>query len=129
VLAVLGGSLGLAALVLACAGIYALLGYAVSQHTREIGVRLALGASRSSVLWMVQRESLVLALAGVAAGIAGAVILGGSIRSLLFEISPHDPVSLVAAGALMLAVAAAAAFVPARRAATMDPMRALRQDG
>jgi predicted permease len=129
VLAVLGGSLGLAALILACAGLYALLGYAVSQHTREIGVRLALGASRPSVLWMVQRESFGLALAGVAAGIAAAVILGGSIRSLLFEISPHDPLSLAAAGALMLVVTGAAAFVPARRAATVDPMRALRHDG
>ena len=128
VMAILAGSLGVAALLLACAGLYGLLGYAVSRHTREIGLRLALGARPSAVLWMVQRESFVLAAIGIAAGLASALALGRFVRTLLFQISPNDPLSLGAAGGLMLCVAAAAAFMPARRAAHIDPLVALRYE-
>ena len=127
-IAALSAALGIAALILACAGLYGLLAYAVSRHQQEIGLRIALGARPASVLWMIQRESLVLALLGTAAGLAGALALGGFVRSLLFQVTPADPIALGAAGIVMLIVASAAAFVPARRAAALDPIRALRTD-
>ena len=90
-IAILAGALGVAALILACAGLYGLLAYAVSRHGREIGLRIALGARPASVLWMVQRESLVLAALGIAAGLGGALALGRLIRTMLFQITPADP--------------------------------------
>jgi len=129
-IAILAAALGAAALVLACAGLYGLLGYAVSRHSREIALRIALGAGRGSVLWMVQRESIALAVLGVAAGLAGALALARFVSSaLLFQIAPTDPVALTFATLLMLAVAAAAAYVPARRAASVDPIVTLKADG
>jgi len=122
-------ALGLTALVLACASLYGLLSYAVSRHGREIGLRIALGARPASVLWLVQRESLVLALAGVAAGLGGAVVLGRSVRAtMLFQVTPGDPVALAMAGTTMTVVACAAAYFPARRAASVDPVVALKRD-
>ncbi len=128
VIAILAGALGVAALILACAGLYGLLTYAVSRHGHEIGLRMALGARPASVLWMVQRESLALAAVGILAGLAGALALGRYIRTMLFEISPADPAALAAACAFMLVVASGAAFVPARRAASVDPVVALKRD-
>jgi predicted permease len=127
-IAVLAAALGVAALILACAGLYGLLAYAVSRHGREIGLRIALGARPASVLWLVQRESLVLAAAGIAAGLGGALALGRYIRTLLFEISPADPAALAAACSLMLLVASGAAYIPARRAARVDPLIALKTE-
>jgi putative ABC transport system permease protein len=124
----LAAALGLTALALACAGLYGLLAYAVSRHTREIGLRIALGARPASVLWLVQRESLVLALAGVAAGLGGALALGRFVRGLLFQVTPSDPAALAAAAAALVLVASAAAYVPARRAASVDPVVALKRD-
>jgi len=81
------------------------------------------------VLWLVQRESLVLALAGVAAGLGGAVVLGRSVRAtMLFQVTPGDPVALAMAGTTMTVVACAAAYFPARRAASVDPVVALKRD-
>jgi len=100
----------------------------VSRHAAEIGLRIALGARPVSVLWMFQRESLVLAGLGIAAGLAGALGLGRFVRAMLFQVTPADPLALAAAVAVMLLVASAAAFVPARRAASLDPVVALKRD-
>jgi predicted permease len=124
----LAAALGLTALALACSGLCGLLGYAVSRHGREIGLRIALGARPVSVLLMVQRESLVLAALGTLAGLGGALALGRFIRGLLFQVAPSDPVALAAASAAMLCVASAAAYLPARRAASVDPVAALKRD-
>ena len=128
ILAALATGLGLIALVLASAGLYGLLAYAVSRHSREIGLRIALGARPASVVWMVQRESLVLALAGIAVGMAATLAAGRFVRSLLFEVTPADPIALSGAALLVLIVAVGAAFMPARRAAFVDPIVALKRD-
>jgi predicted permease len=127
-IAVLAGALGVAALILACAGLYGLLAYSVSRHSREIGLRIALGARPGSVLWMVQRESLVLAGLGIAAGLGGALALGRFVRTMLFQITPADPIALGLASLVMLLVAVGAAYLPARRAASVDPVVALKRD-
>ena len=127
-IAILAGTLGVAALILACAGLYGLLAYAVSRHGREIGLRIALGARPASVLWMVQRESLVLAGLGIAAGLGGALALGRFVRTMLFQVTPDDPIALGLASTAMLLVAAGAAYLPARRAASVDPAVALKRD-
>jgi putative ABC transport system permease protein len=126
VLALLAMALGAAALMLACAGVYGVLAYAVSRKTRELGLRLALGAERTAVLRMVMAESVVLAALGIAAGLTAAIFLGRYAKDLLYQVSPRDPVSLIAAGAIMLLVACLAGFIPARRAAGVDPVVALR---
>ena len=127
-IAILAASLGVTALVIACASLYGLLAYSVSRRRREIGVRIALGAHRASVLWMVQRESIALAIAAVAVALAAAVALARFVAAtLLFQISATDPLALGFAGAIMVLVAAAA-YVPARRAASVDPLVALRHE-
>ncbi|HEX9367008.1 MAG TPA: ADOP family duplicated permease [Vicinamibacterales bacterium] len=126
--AILAGALGAAALALACAGLYGLFAYTIARHSREIGLRIALGARPASVLWMVQRESLVLAGLGIAVGLGGALALGRFVRSMLFQVTPDDPVALGIASAVLLAAVSAAAYVPARRAASVDPVVALKRD-
>jgi predicted lysophospholipase L1 biosynthesis ABC-type transport system permease subunit len=128
VLAALAAGLGLIALVLACTGLYGLIAYGVSRHRREIGLRMALGARPRAVLWMVQRQSLTVVVAGTAAGLAATFALGRYVRTLLFEVTPADPLSLALASGTMLLVAAIAAYVPARRATRTDPLAALRCD-
>lgn len=128
VMAVVATALGLTALVLACAALYGLLAYAASRQTREIGVRLALGARRGTVVWMVLRHSLAVTIAGVAAGSGAALALGRFARNLLYQISPNDLLSLAAAAALMIAVAALAALLPSLRAARIDPADALKAE-
>jgi macrolide transport system ATP-binding/permease protein len=126
VVATLAIGLGLAALALACTGLYGLLAYTVSRQTNEIGLRLALGATRAGMLRMVLRQSLVLGAVGIAAGLAASVALGRFARNLLFQVTATDPLALAVAGLVMLAVALAAGFFPARRAARIDPVVALR---
>jgi len=128
VMAVLASSLGVTALALACAALYGLLAYAVSQRAKEIGLRLALGASRAGVLWIVLRDCLVVAALGIAIGAGASLALGRYVRTLLFEVSATDTVSLAAAVIVMFAVAALAGLLPARRAAAVDPATALRGD-
>jgi predicted permease len=120
------GSFGGIAALLAAIGLYGVMAYAVTRRTSEIGIRLALGAGRGDVQWMVLRESLWMVAAGLAIGIPAALALTKLVRGTLYGIKPNDPVSFVAAGALMVVVAALAAWIPARRAARVDPMRALR---
>ncbi len=120
------GSFGMIAALLAAIGLYGVMAYAVTRRTNEIGIRLALGAGRAGVQWMVLRDSLWMVAIGLAAGIPAALALTQVVRQNLYGIKPNDPASFVAAAALMVAVAAAAAWIPARRAAGLDPMRALR---
>ena len=128
VMAVLASSLGVTALALACAALYGLLAYAVSQQAKEIGLRLALGATRSGVLWIVLRDCLVVAAVGITIGAGASLALGRYVRALLFQVSAADAISLAVAAAVMLAVAVLAGLLPARRAATVDPAVALRGD-
>jgi predicted permease len=133
----LSGLFGLLAVFLVCIGIYGLMSYAVTRRTNEIGVRMALGAGRDSVLWLVMREILVLASAGLAIGIpiawGGAVLIvkledPHLLSNILFGLGPNDPVSLVGATALMIVVSIFAGYLPARRASHVDPNVALRYE-
>jgi predicted permease len=128
VMTTLATALGIAALVLACAGLYGLLSYAVSRQTNEIGLRLALGAARTQVLGAVVRESLALATAGMTLGLVLALSLGRLAKSMLFQVAPTDPIALSGAIFVMTFVAVSAALVPARRAARVDPIVALRHE-
>jgi predicted permease len=124
----LAAVLGALALALACLGLYGLMSYAVKQRTGELGIRFALGAPRARVLWMVFRESLLLMLAGLIIGVP--LVIGASrlIGSLLFEVSPGDPLIVAAAMLILLAVGAAASYLPAWRASRVDPLTALRTE-
>lgn len=119
---------GVLAMLLASIGLYGTMAYAVSRRTSEIGLRLALGAHSRDVLWMVMRESLALVLMGAAAGVPVALAGGRLISSLLFGVSPADPLTLVVATLLLTAVAALASWVPAHRASGLDAMTALRYE-
>lgn len=119
---------GVAALVLAAVGLYGMLAYSVVRRTGEIGIRMALGALRRDVLWLIVKESLGVVMIGLACGVAASLALGRLLESMLFEIKPSDPVALASACALLLAVAALAAWLPARRASRIDPTEALRYE-
>jgi predicted permease len=118
----------LAALLLAALGVYGVVSYGVAQRTGEIGIRIALGADRGRVLRLVVGDGMRLALAGVAVGVAGAFLATRALASLLFHLSPTDPLTFAATAALLAAVAALASVVPAWRATRVDPMRALRTE-
>jgi putative ABC transport system permease protein len=114
------------ALLLAAAGIFATMHYWVAQRTQEIGIRMALGAEQRTVLAMVLRETLVLAVAGVGVGVGGALVATRTIASLLFGVTPHDPVTFAAVSLGMTATAMIASYVPAARAARIDPILTLK---
>jgi putative ABC transport system permease protein len=114
------------ALLLAMLGIYGVLSYFVTQHTQEIGVRLALGADGSTIFRMVLKRGLTLAAIGVAIGLAASLALARLLQSLLFEVSPADPTTYAAVAALLVVISAFACALPARRATKVDPMIALR---
>jgi putative ABC transport system permease protein len=118
----------LIALFLAAVGLYGVVAYGVSQRTREIGLRMAVGAQRGDVVRMIVGGGLKLALVGVLIGVAGALALSQLVASMLFEVQPFDPASYAATGAVLLAVAALASYVPARRAMRVDPIVALRNE-
>jgi putative ABC transport system permease protein len=115
-----------AGLITAATGVYALLAYTVAQRTREIAVRMAIGASSSSVARLVVMESLTLALVGCGGGALGVAAVSGLARSILFGIAPQDPLTLVTTAAVLLAVVLAASWLPARRAANINPVSAMR---
>lgn len=119
---------GILALLLAAVGIYGVISYSVAQRTHEIGIRIALGAARADVLRLMLRRGMVLALGGVAAGLAGALALTRFLESLLFHVKTTDPGTFAAVPLILAAVALLATYIPARRAAKIDPMTALRWD-
>lgn len=119
---------GGAALLLCVAGLYGLLAYVVTQRTRELGVRIALGAQRANLVWMVMRQAGGMLVVGVAVGTALALASGRLVRGFLYGVTAHDGWALAGAAVLLLASGLAAAYVPARRAAGVDPMQALRME-
>ncbi len=125
-LATLSSGFGLLALLLSCLGLYGILSYAVARRTSEIGVRMALGADRRDVLWLVLRDALRLVLVGAALGVPAALAASRLVANQLFGISAADPGAIVVATLALLAVAAVAGYLPARRATCVDPLVALR---
>jgi predicted permease len=128
VLAQLGGFLSLFALALACLGLYGVLSFSVAQRTREIGVRMALGAQRKDVLSLVVGRGLRLALLGVAFGLVAALAVTRFVSSLLYGVTATDPVTFIGVSLLLLLVAGLACWLPARRATKLDPMTVLRHE-
>jgi predicted permease len=124
----LSAAFGLLASLLAGTGLYAVLSFSVARRTREIGVRMALGAARGEVVGLVVRDVLGMAGAGIAIGLPLAVALGGALRSQLFGLQPTDPLTLAVATSLLLGVTALAGYLPARRATRLDPALALRHE-
>jgi predicted permease len=122
------GLFSLAALVLSAIGIYGLMHYFVVQRTNEIGVRMALGARYGNILALVLRQGMLLAGVGIGVGVLGALALTRLLSGLLFGVTPTDPVTFAATPAILLGVAVLACWIPARRAAGIDPVRALRQE-
>jgi ABC-type antimicrobial peptide transport system permease subunit len=114
------------ALLIATAGIGGIMALTVSQRVKEIGIRIALGAQPSRVLLMVLRQGLVLAAIGVVIGLAGAFGLTGLMKSLLFEVTPTDPLTYAVVAFVFIGAALVAGYIPARRAASIDPIEALR---
>lgn len=126
--ATLAAAFSLLALTLAALGIYGVMAYAVTQRTTEIGVRMALGATPREVFGLVIGDGLRMSAAGVVLGLAGSLLVARSLATLLFGVAPHDPWTFAATAAVLLAAAALASYVPARRATRVDPMVALRGD-
>ena len=124
----LSGVFGLLALLLACVGLYGVMSYDVARRRHEIGIRLALGAGRGDVMRLVLRESMLLVAIGVGVGLAAALATTRVIASLLYGLAPADALTIISAALLMAAVAAAAAYLPARRASRVDPVKALRPE-
>ena len=127
-MAQISGFFAVLALVLACVGLYGLLSYEVSRRTREIGIRMALGAQQRDVLRLVVRQGLVLALVGVGIGIAAALGVTRYLEAMLYGVHARDPVTMIAVAVLLAVVAVAACYWPARRATNVDPMVALRYE-
>jgi predicted permease len=128
IIARLSSFFGLLALLLACIGLYGLLAYEVTRRTREIGIRVALGAQQSNVVGLVIRQGIVLVILGCAFGLAAGAGLTQYLRSLLFGVEPIDPLTFVGVVILLFVVALGACYIPARRAAQVDPMVALRHE-
>jgi predicted permease len=116
------------ALLLALAGLYGLMAYSVSRRTREVGIRMALGAARNDVVWLILRHAGLLLGLGLACGLLGSWIATQAMKSFLFGVGEHDPATIVSVCVLLAACGLAAAWIPARRAASIDPMEALRAE-
>jgi ABC-type antimicrobial peptide transport system permease subunit len=126
--ALLSSVFGSLALLLAMVGLYGITSYAVTRRKGEIAIRMALGAPRQSVVWLMLRDVVMLLALGMAAGLAASLAAGRLVTSLLFGVQPRDPMQLAGAAAILAAATALAAYVPARRAARLDPMAALREE-
>jgi putative ABC transport system permease protein len=109
-------------------GVFGVLAYSVAQRTQEIGVRIALGATPGGILKMVLGQGLLTVAIGLIVGLAGSLLLTRTMRSMLFEISPNDPITIVGIALLLLLIAMLASYIPARRATRVDPMIALRYE-
>lgn len=128
IIAALSAVFGALAVLLACLGLYGVMAYNTARRTNEIGIRMALGATRAEVLGMVLKESLLLVSAGIAIGVPLAVAGGRLVSSMLFGVRAGDPLTIAGATCLMLAVATVAGLLPAHRASKVDPMVALRYE-
>ena len=124
----LSGVFGSLAMILVCIGLYGVISYAVTGRTGEIGIRMALGAQRKAVLWLILRESLLLIAVGVAIGLPVIFAAGRWIASLLFGVKPADIAALGLAAAILFAAGILACYIPARRAARVEPTVALRYE-
>jgi ABC-type antimicrobial peptide transport system permease subunit len=122
------GGFSALALLLASLGLYGIASYSVVRRTRELGIRIAIGETRASILRRVLRDGVVLVIAGIGIGGPVAVIAMRSVRSLLFDVAPTDTMTIAAASATLIAVGVAATIIPARRAAAVDPIIALRTE-
>ena len=127
-MATLSGFFGLLATLLAVVGLYGVISYIVALRRNEIGIRMALGASRSEVIGIIVRQTLMLLALGVGFGVVLALAAVRSASSLLFGLQPNDPLTFAGASALLVAIALIASFLPARRASRVDPMVALRYE-
>jgi len=116
------------ALLIAVIGIYGVLSYSVSQRTREIGVRMAIGAREENVLSLILRQGMMVAMAGIAAGVVCALLFSRVVESIVFGIQVRDPLTFLGAAAVLSVAAAIACYIPARRASRLDPIVALRED-
>jgi putative ABC transport system permease protein len=116
------------ALALAAVGVFGVLSYAVSQRTREIGIRMALGAQSPSVIAMVVRQAMMLVAAGLTAGTVAALFVSQTMTKMLFNVRPTDPATFAAVGLILAAAALLASYLPARKATRVDPIVALRAD-
>jgi ABC-type antimicrobial peptide transport system permease subunit len=125
--AILLGAFAAFALLIAGVGLFGVLSYSVAQRSREIGVRAALGAQVRDIVGLVLRQSMAIALSGVAAGMVASFWIAQTLRQFLYGVTPRDALSFVLVGVVLLAVAAVATIVPAKRAATMDPVTVLRR--
>jgi ABC-type antimicrobial peptide transport system permease subunit len=124
----LTSTFGLLALALACVGLYGTIAYGVGRRRAEIAVRVALGAARSQILWMVLRRALLLAAAGVVLGIPLSLWSGRFVATQLVGVTPRDPAAFASAAAILIAVAGLAGYIPARRATLIEPAVALKQE-
>jgi ABC-type antimicrobial peptide transport system permease subunit len=122
------GAFGVLALILAATGIYGVMAYAISRRTREIGIRMAIGASQGQVLAIVARRALLLIGSGTLVGLAVALAAGRFLEKILYGVQPTDPLTLAIVLMMMLAIAALACWIPARRAIRINPVTALRQE-
>ena len=127
-MATLAGGFGLLALTLACIGLYGLLAYSIAQRTKEIGIRMALGAQGTRVVALVLKGGVRLVLIGIALGVPAAWAASRWVESLLFGLTPTDPAAIGGAIVLLTAAAQLAAYLPARRASRLDPLAALRHE-
>jgi putative ABC transport system permease protein len=124
----LAGTLSLLGLILACAGLYGVISFAVGRRTQEVGIRMALGALRQDIIRLILWHGIKLGLIGLLIGLGGTLICGQVLKSALYGISPVDPMALAASGLLLMGVAMTACYLPAWRAARVDPMAALRHE-
>jgi putative ABC transport system permease protein len=122
------GCFAVLALLLASIGIYGVMAFIVSQRTQEIGLRIALGASRSNVTSLIVRQGTILALTGLGLGLGGAVLVDRAMQRTLFGVAALDPFVIASVASILLATAVLACYLPARRAAGIDPMQALRTE-
>ena len=127
-MATLGGFFGLLALIVACLGIFGIMAFQISRRINELGVRMALGATRGNIMNLVLREVAMLLIPGCAAGCLAALGLTRFARSMLFEVTPTDPMAFALAACALAAATLAAGFLPALRASRIDPMTALRHE-